>query len=198
MVVPAARSEEKKHVKVVRSVTAKALAAEQEVLLNKEVEEIQIEENYIEEQKEESVIVEQKQQKQAGRSSYSAAKTNYAYVAPHRKKDRNWSIGLSTGNGTFSSSTSMDGYLPLPNGARNATMNSAYGVETRAEIDKLVQFTKFQKNIRCPESVQIFNNYNIIISHLEEIKYFIKMFIENRIVFYNLYLPVFQIQFVQL
>ena len=60
MVVPAARSEEKKHVKVVRSVTAKALAAEQEVLLNKEVEEIQIEENYIEEQKEESVIVEQK------------------------------------------------------------------------------------------------------------------------------------------
>ena len=75
-------------------ITAKALAAEQEVLLNKEVEEIQIEENYIEEQKEESVIVEQKQQKQAGRSSYSAAKTNYAYVAPHRKKDRNWSIGL--------------------------------------------------------------------------------------------------------
>ena len=53
---------------------AEALAAEQEVLLNKEVEEIQIEENYIEEQKEESVIVEQKQQKQAGRSSYSAAK----------------------------------------------------------------------------------------------------------------------------
>lgn len=45
------------------------MAAEQEVLLNKEVEEIQIEENYIEEQKEESVIVEQKQQKQAGRSS---------------------------------------------------------------------------------------------------------------------------------
>lgn len=35
------------------------MAAEQEVLLNKEVEEIQIEENYIEEQKEESVIVEQ-------------------------------------------------------------------------------------------------------------------------------------------
>lgn len=77
------------------------MAAEQEVLLNKEVEEIQIEENYIEEQKEESVIVEQKQQKQAGRSSYSAAKTNYAYVAPHRKKDRNWFAGLSTGNGTF-------------------------------------------------------------------------------------------------
>jgi len=51
LVVPAARSEEKKHVKVVRSVTAKALAAEQEVLLNKEVEEIQIEENYIEEQR---------------------------------------------------------------------------------------------------------------------------------------------------
>ena len=43
------------------------------------------------------------------------------------------------------SSTSMDGYLPLPNGARNATMNSAYGVETRAEIDKLVQFN----NLRC-------------------------------------------------
>ena len=92
-----------------------------------------------------SVIVEQKQQKQAGRSSYSAAKTNYAYVAPHRKKDRNWSVGLSTGNGTFSSSTSMDGYLPLPNGTRNATMNSAYGVETRAEIDKLVQFNNLSE-----------------------------------------------------
>ena len=59
---------------------------------------------------------------------FGCQKANYAYVAPHRKKDRNWSIGLSTGNGTFSSSTSMDGYLPLPNGARNATMNSAYGV----------------------------------------------------------------------
>ena len=154
LVVPAARSEEKKHVKVVRSVTAKALAAEQEVLLNKEVEEIQIEENYIEEQKEESVIVEQKQQKQAGRSSYSAAKTNYAYVAPHRKKDRNWSIGLSTGNGTFSSSTSMDGYLPLPNGARNATMNSAYGVETRAEIDKLVQFNNLSEGQNAQSDIK--------------------------------------------
>lgn len=154
LVVPAARSEEKKHVKVVRSVTAKALAAEQEVLLNKEVEEIQIEENYIEEQKEESVIVEQKQQKQAGRSFYSAAKTNYAYVAPHRKKDRNWSIGLSTGNGTFSSSTSMDGYLPLPNGARNATMNSAYGVETRAEIDKLVQFNNLSEGQNAQSDIK--------------------------------------------
>mgnify|MGYP001514895841 CR=1 FL=1 len=154
LVVPAARSEEKKHVKVVRSVTAKALAAEQEVLLNKEVEEIQIEENYIEEQKAESVIVEQKQQKQAGRSSYSAAKTNYAYVAPHRKKDRNWSIGLSTGNGTFSSSTSMDGYLPLPNGARNATMNSAYGVETRAEIDKLVQFNNLSEGQNAQSDIK--------------------------------------------
>lgn len=154
LVVPAARSEEKKHVKVVRSVTAKALAAEQEVLLNKEVEEIQIEENYIEEQKEESVIVEQKQQKQAGRFSYSAAKTNYAYVAPHRKKDRNWSIGLSTGNGTFSSSTSMDGYLPLPNGARNATMNSAYGVETRAEIDKLVQFNNLSEGQNAQSDIK--------------------------------------------
>ena len=145
LVVPAARSGKKQHVKVGGVAKAEALAAEQEVLLNKEVEEIQIEENYIEEQKEESVIVEQKQQKQAGRSSYSAAKTNYAYVAPHRKKDRNWSVGLSTGNGTFSSSTSMDGYLPLPNGTRNATMNSAYGVETRAEIDKLVQFNNLSE-----------------------------------------------------
>ncbi len=84
LVVPAARSGKKQHVKVGGVAKAEALAAEQEVLLNKEVEEIQIEENYIEEQKEESVIVEQKQQKQAGRSSYSAAKTNYAYVAPHR------------------------------------------------------------------------------------------------------------------
>ncbi len=107
------------------------------------MEEIQIEENYIEEQKEESVIVEQKQQKQAGRSSYSAAKTNYAYVAPHRKNKTGRFI--STGNGIFSSSTSMDGYLPLPNGTRNATMNSAYGVETRAEIDKLVQFNNLSE-----------------------------------------------------
>ena len=39
----------------------------------------------------------------------------------------------------------MDGYLPLPNGTRNATMNSAYGVETRAEIDKLVQFNNLSE-----------------------------------------------------
>lgn len=95
-----------------------------------------------------------KQQKQAGRSSYSAAKTNYAYVAPHRKKDRNWSVGLSTGNGTFSSSTSMDGYLPLPNGARNATMNSAYGVETRAEIDKLVQFNNLSEGQNAQSDIK--------------------------------------------
>lgn len=98
--------------------------------------------------------MEQKQQKQAGRSSYSAAKTNYAYVAPHRKKDRNWSIGLSTSNGTFSSSTSMDGYLPLPNGARNATMNSAYGVETRAEIDKLVQFNNLSEGQNAQSDIK--------------------------------------------
>ena len=60
LVVPAARSGKKQHVKVGGVAKAEALAAEQEVLLNKEVEEIQIEENYIEEQKEESVIVEQK------------------------------------------------------------------------------------------------------------------------------------------
>ena len=51
LVVPAARSGKKQHVKVGGVAKAEALAAEQEVLLNKEVEEIQIEENYIEEQK---------------------------------------------------------------------------------------------------------------------------------------------------
>ena len=64
LVVPAARSGKKQHVKVGGVAKAEALAAEQKVLLNKEVEEIQIEENYIEEQKEESVIVEQKCRKQ--------------------------------------------------------------------------------------------------------------------------------------
>ena len=45
LVVPAARSGKKQHVKVGGVAKAEALAAEQEVLLNKEVEEIQIEES---------------------------------------------------------------------------------------------------------------------------------------------------------
>ena len=139
-VAPAVSSGRSQRAKVVRTVMLEASAAGQEVLRNNEAEEIQIEENYVEEQKEEPAVAEQRQQKPARRSSYSAKKTNYAYVASHRKKDRNWSIGLSTSNGAFSSSTSMEGYLPLPNGAR-----SAYGVGTRAEIDKLVQFNNLSE-----------------------------------------------------
>ena len=48
----------------------------------------------------------------------------------------------------------MDGYLPLPNGARNATMNSAYGVETRAEIDKLVQFNNLSEGQNAQSDIK--------------------------------------------
>lgn len=153
-VVPAIPSGKNQRMKVARAATSGALSAEQEVLTNQEVEEIQIEENYTDEQKEEPAVTEKIQQKPAGRSSYSTKKNTYAYVASHKKQDRNWSIGLSTGNGTFSSTTSMDGYLPLPNGARTASLNGAYGVEARAEIDKLVQFNNLSEGRNAQSDIK--------------------------------------------
>ena len=153
-VIPATPSGKNQRMKVARAATLEALSAEQDVLTNKEVEEIQIEENYIDEQKEEPVVTEKSQQKPVGKSSYSTKKNTYAYVASHKKQDRNWSIGISTGNGTFSSSTSMDGYLPLPNGARNASLNGAYGVEARAEIDKLVQFNNLSEGRNAQSDIK--------------------------------------------
>lgn len=170
-VAPAAPSRKIQNMKVVRATVSGALSAGQEVLENEESEEIQIEENNQEEQKEEPVVTEQKQQKPAGRSSYSTKKNNYAYLAPSKKQDRNWSIGLSTGNGTFSSSTSMDGYLPLPRTTKNVAMNSAYGVESRADIDKLVQFNNLsegkgaQSDIKYRMPVTFGASFRVDLSH---------------------------------
>ena len=145
-VTPVPPTRKNRRMKIAPAAISGALPAEQEVLTDKEVEEIQIEENYIEGRKEETAVAENKQRKPAGRSSYSTyEKDNYAYAVSRKRQDRNWSIGLSTGNGTFSSSTRMDGYLPLPNSARSATVSGAYGIEARAEIDKLVQFNNLSE-----------------------------------------------------
>lgn len=97
--------------------------------------------------KEETLVGEQKAEQPApemkkrssGRSLYSGANT-YAYASTRKKQDKKWSVGLSTGNGTFSSSAQMDGYLSLPGGARNTLASSGNVVQTKEDIDKVVQF----------------------------------------------------------
>lgn len=126
---------------VTQVVTPQAIPADREELTPALTEEKRIEESRPEEQEKEAVTKETKKQPVAARSSYSRKKNNYAYVASGKKRERNWAIGLSTGNGTFSSSTQMDGYLPLPRSAQGMLMNNGmYGVEARADIDKMVQF----------------------------------------------------------
>ena len=60
-------------------------------------------------------------------------------------------------------------------------------------IDKLIKFSQFQEYIRCPESVQILNNYDIILRYLKKIQNFVKVFIEYRVIFYNFNFTLFQI-----
>lgn len=126
---------------VAQVLTTEATPAVREESVPALSEENQVEESQPEEQSEESIEKEVKKQPVASRSSYLSKKNNYAYVASAKKRERNWAIGLSTGNGTFSSSTQMDGYLPLPRSARGMLMNNGmYGVEARADIDKVIQF----------------------------------------------------------
>lgn len=60
-------------------------------------------------------------------------------------------------------------------------------------IDKLIKFSQFQEYIRCPKSVQIFNDYDIIIRYLKKIQNFVKMFVKYRVIFYNFNFALFQI-----
>lgn len=53
---------------------------------------------------------------------------------------KSWSVGVSTGNGSWASSVQSNGYLPLPRGMNGAVLNNSYGVQALAAIDKLVQF----------------------------------------------------------
>lgn len=123
-VAPAARSQRNQRMKkVAQAATMGELPMKNEDLSNAMTEEKQIEENNREEQKNESAVVTEKERQQAARSSYSGKRNNYAYAAPHKKQDKNWSIGFSTGNGTFSSSSSMNGYLPT-RGSRNVLAGS--------------------------------------------------------------------------
>lgn len=96
------------------------------------------EETIVEEQKAEQPAPEMKKHS-SGRSLYSGANT-YAYASTRKKQDKKWSVGLSTGNGTFSSSAQMDGYLSLPGGARNALASNGNVVQAKEDIDKVVQF----------------------------------------------------------
>lgn len=138
------------------SVALKKAVVAREDLAGKEAEEIQTEENYPEEQAEAPDVTERMRRKKTGRSSYhQAQKSEYAYAASGRKRERNWSIGLSTGNGTFSSSARMDGYLPLPNAPRSSSMlANAYGVETRGGIENLVQFNNLSEQQRAQSDIK--------------------------------------------
>lgn len=85
-------------------------------------------------------------------------KSSYAYAmsATPGRRERNWSVGLSTGNGTFSSSTSMDGYLPMPGAARAPMMAGSVSndIPTRGDIDKVVQFANLAEGERGTSDVK--------------------------------------------
>lgn len=69
---------------------------------------------------------------------YASARSG---VQKHRSSERkNWSVGVSAGNGSWASSAQSNGYLPLPRGMNGAVLNNSYGVQVLSEIDKLVQF----------------------------------------------------------
>lgn len=141
-VVPGTPSPNKtRRMNVAQAATVEVTTADQAAVSHAIVEENRIEENHSADRKEEKPAVENTKQQPAARSSYSGKKNNYiAYAVPRKKRERNWSVGLSTGNGTFSSSTQMDGYLPLPRSAKGAFTNSDNGVQARADIDKVIQF----------------------------------------------------------
>lgn len=142
-VAPATHSRRNKRMKKVAQVAATGvLPMDDEGLANVVTEEKHIEGNNREEQKNESVVVAGTEQ-QAASSSYSGKRNKYAYAVPHKKQDKNWSIGLSTGNGTFSSSSSMNGYLPT-RGSRNVVAgsftSSSYEVHARADAYNQILF----------------------------------------------------------
>lgn len=144
--IPVVASETARRVKkMVRTVIRGEVEGGQELPENKEAEEVNLATTEVKTQAVEKAVAEQNRQRPAGRSAYSAGKMTDAYAALHKKKDRKWSIGLSTGNGTFSSSTRMDGYLSLPNGTRNVMANSTNGTEAKSELDKLVLFNNLSE-----------------------------------------------------
>lgn len=82
-----------------------------------------------------------KQPQPTSRSVSSTSSYNKVYASTRRQQDRRWSVGLSTTNGTFSSSAQMDGYLALPRAAKGALMSDAgYRVQARGDLDKVIQF----------------------------------------------------------
>lgn len=131
-----------RRVKVARAVALDETVAAQDAVSRAGAEENRIEESLPAERKEEKAVAEDREQQPAARPSYTTGrKNNYiAYAVTRKKRERNWSVGLSTGNGAFSSSTQMDGYLPLPRSAKGAFTSSDNGVQPRADIDKVIQF----------------------------------------------------------
>lgn len=147
-VLPVTPSGKEQRMRAARAAMPEVLSVGQEEVKDNGVEDVRMEE--------EGAAVEEPKEKPAGRSSNATyERSKYVYTASRKKQDRNWSIGFSTGNGTFSSSTRMDGYLALPQGARNVMMSSsAYGVETRAEIDKLVQFNNLSEEADAQSDIK--------------------------------------------
>ncbi len=72
-------------------------------------------------------------------SSRVNKENNYSrYAVMGKKRNRNWSVGFSAGNGTFASSDRMDGYVSLPRTIRAmGALSTSVGL---TDIDKLVQF----------------------------------------------------------
>ena len=138
-IVPADPAGMSRRMKVARVAVLNVAPVGQKIVGEDVPEEKQGEENYSEEREEKQPAVVTGQQP-VMRSSRLGNNDNYTYAVSRKRKDGNWSIGLSTGNGTFSSSTRMNGYLPLPRSAQGVMVNSAYGVQARAGIDKVVQF----------------------------------------------------------
>jgi len=136
-VVPATPSTRTQRVKVAPAAILGESQAVPEVVTNEITDEKQTEAYNREEKKAEEVVAAETQQQPAAKKTYSSHKSNYAYIAPRKSKDKNWAIGLSASNGALASSNSVDGYLPT-RGVRSAQLNSYEAGIRATEIDQVM------------------------------------------------------------
>lgn len=155
-IVPVTPSTNIQRMKIAQAAVIKALPVEQGELINEIMEDKQIKEDNKEVPQDEPVVTETKPQS-AARPIYSGKKNNYAYAAPRKNQDRNWSIGLSTGNGTFTSSSSVDGYVPT-RGTRNVQVgsltSSSYEVQVRSDAYNQMLFNNISSENKVKSDIK--------------------------------------------
>lgn len=111
--------------------TATNEVIEKEVKEDKLIEE-QIEENYSEKGNAEGQSTQKTKEDSPKTATHPVSgkrsSNYYAYAVPHKKKDKNWSIGIAAGNSPFSATNGYGGYgrFQVPSGKRSAQNDMMY------------------------------------------------------------------------